>query len=344
MYVATAYNVSKEIEKGKNCMRIEAYISDWAFHKDLTLQEAECLTHVNYSFGHVVEGRVSIEHLQQLDRLRKLQAEFPWLKVNLSVGGWKADGFSSAVADAASREKLAQSAVRVVEELQLTGIDWDWEYPGSTEAGIAASPEDPVNMSEFLVLMRQKLDVLGEVNGRYYEQSIAVGASRTRDYLWQKVLPALDTVNLMTYDMNMGEKVDHATNLRSASGDSYSAQKSVADFVVAGVPKEKLLLGAAFYFYTFEGITLPNPFGRSYTHKGNQVAYDQLTEEWEYHWDESAKAAWYLRGNAILTGDDARSLTEKRLFIEREGLGGVIIWEQNHDRKHRLLPYLAGKK
>ena len=112
-------------------MRIEAYISDWAFYQDLTLKEAECLTHVNYSFGHVVEGRVSIDHLQQLDRLHRVQTEFPWLKVNLSVGGWKVDGFSAAVADEVSREKLAQSAVEVIEKLQLTGIDWDWEYPGS---------------------------------------------------------------------------------------------------------------------------------------------------------------------------------------------------------------------
>lgn len=332
----------KILGKGK-IMRIEAYISDWAFHQDLTRKEAECLTHVNYSFGHVVEGRVSIDHLQQLDRLRRVQTEFPWLKVNLSVGGWRADGFSTAVADEASREKLAQSAVAVIEKLQLTGIDWDWEYPGSDEAGIAASPEDPENMSEFLVLMRGKLDELGEKNGCYYEQSIAVGASRTGDYLWQKVLPALDTVNLMTYDMNNGKKVVHVTNLYSASDDVYSAEKSVADFVAAGVPKEKLLLGAAFYYHNFEGISLPDPFGKFYTGKGNHIDHDQLTDDWEYHWDEAAKAAYYLRDNTLLTGDDARSLTEKRRFMETGGLGGVIIWELNHDRKHLLLPYLAGK-
>lgn len=325
-------------------MRIEAYISDWAFHQDLTLREAECLTHVNYSFGHVVEGRVSINHLQQLDRLRKLQKEFPWLKVNLSVGGWGADGFSAAVADAENREKLAQSAVEVMETLQLTGIDWDWEYPGASDAGISASPEDPANMSEFLVLMRRKLDKLGEKKGCYYEQSIAVGASRTGDYLWQKVLPALDTVNLMTYDMNSGKKVAHVTNLYSGAHDIYSTERSVADFAAAGVPKEKLLLGAAFYYHHFEGVSLPDPFGNAYVCKGSHIDHDQLASEWEYHWDESAKAAWYLRKNAVLTGDDAKSLSEKRRFIEMKGLGGVIIWELNHDRKHLLLPYIAGKK
>lgn len=325
-------------------MKIEAYISDWAFHRDLSPREAACLTHVNYSFGHVVDGRVSISHLKQLDRLRKLQADFPGLKVNLSVGGWGADGFSPAVAAAEGREMLAQSAAHVVETLQLTGIDWDWEYPGSDMAGIAASPDDPANMSEFLVLMRRKLDELGRKTGRYYEQSIAVGASRTGDYLWQQVLPALDTVNLMTYDMSMEDRVGHVTNLRSAMSAAYSAEKSAADFAMAGVPKEKLLLGAAFYFHAFEGVSLPEPFGKTYGKKGRNLGADDLDDQWEYRWDDQAKAAWYEQDGSVLSGDDACSLTEKRRFIEAEGLGGVIIWELNHDRKHRLLPYLAGKQ
>lgn len=325
-------------------MRIEAYISDWAFHQDLTPREAACLTHVNYSFGHVVDGKVSISHLEQLERLKRLQQQFPQLKVNLSVGGWGADGFSPAVADAAGRETLAQSATQVVETLHLTGIDWDWEYPGSTAAGIAASPEDPANMTEFLVLMRQKLDELGRKTGRYYEQSIAVGADRTGDYLWEKALPALDTVNLMTYDMTMGDRVGHATNLRSVPGAAYSAEKSAADFAAAGVPKDKLLLGAAFYFHAFEGASLPDPFARPYARKARNMGHDRLEDDWEYRWDASAQAAWYFRGDTVLTGDDARSLAAKRRFIEQEGLGGVIIWELNHDRKHLLLPWLAGKE
>jgi len=123
-------------------MRMEAYIADWGFHQDLTAEQAACLTHVNYSFGHVVDGEVSIAHLEQRPRLEKLQKQFPHLKVNLSVGGWGADGFSQAVCTAEGRERLAQSALSVIEEMDLTGIDWDWEYPGSDEAGIACLPED----------------------------------------------------------------------------------------------------------------------------------------------------------------------------------------------------------
>ena len=324
-------------------MRIEAYISDWAFDCDLTPQEAACLTHVNYSFGLICDGVVSTAHLRQLDRFCRMQQAFPHLKTNLSIGGWGAGGFSEAVATQEGRERLAQSAIQVVTELNLSGIDWDWEYPGADDAGISCSPDDPRNMSDFLVLMREKLDTLGKETGRYYEQSIAVGAGRVQDYHWAKVLPALDTVNLMTYDMGMNGRAGHMTNLRNAPTAAYSAEQSAADFHNAGVPKEKLLLGAAFYFHVFEGVDAVSPMASAYAQKGRNFGHDALDDSWEYRWDETAQAAVYLKNGTLLSGDDPRSLHMKREFVEEEGLGGFIIWELNHDRKHILLPCLAGK-
>jgi len=325
-------------------MKIEAYIADWAFDRDLTPKEASCLSHVNYSFGLIKEGRISIAHLGQLDRLRRLQAAYPWLKVNLSIGGWGAGGFSEAVATEAAREKLALSALDVIRELHLTGIDWDWEYPGANDAGISASPDDPRNMSDFLVLVKGKLKELSKETGHYYEQSIAAGASRVQDYHWQKVLPVLDSVNLMTYDMGMDGCTGHMTNLRKAAGGAYSAEQSAEAFLQAGVPKEKLLIGAAFYFHVFEGVRSSAPLAASYTKKGRSLPHDALEASWEYHWDQQAQAAFYLRDGVLLSGDDEHSLRKKRDFVQAEGLGGVIIWELNQDRKHILLPCLAGKE
>ncbi len=324
-------------------MRIVAYIADWAFHQDLTPDEAACLTHIHYSFGLIRDGEVSLDHLTQLERLRRLRQQFPRLKVSLSVGGWGAGGFSEAVATVEGRQRLADSAIRTVQELDLTGIDWDWEYPGSDAAGIAFSPDDPARMSDLLVEMRAKLDALGAETGRYYEQTIAVGANRTGDYDWPRVLPTLDTVNLMTYDMTMEDRAGHATNLHSCPAAAYSAQQSAADFRKAGVPREKLLLGAAFYCHAYEGVALPQPLGNAYAGKGRNIPHDAIDQRWQRRWDEQAQAAYWLSGATMLTGDDEGSLAAKRQFIQQEGLGGVIIWELNHDRKHRLLPVLAGK-
>ena len=323
--------------------RIEAYIADWGFHQDLTKEQADCLTHVNYSFGHVVDGRVSIDHLEQRPRLEKLQKDFPHLKVNLSVGGWGADGFSQAVATAEGRELLASTAISVIREMDLTGIDWDWEYPASDEAGIACQPADIQNMSDFLVLMRQKLSALTQETGRYYEQSIAVGANHTEDYICPQVLPVLDTVNLMTYDLHMPGMTSHMTGLRANPGAAFSVEESVAAFHAAGVPKEKMLLGAAFYFHVFEGSQLPEPFAKPYQSKGGHFPFHALTPDWERRWDEKAQAAYYVKGDTVLSGDEEQSLMLKYRYILDEGLAGAILWELNHDPRNVLLPHLAGK-
>lgn len=323
-------------------MKIEAYIADWGFKRELAAEQAKLLTHVNYSFGHVVDGQVSIAHLENRQRLERLQKDFPEIKVNLSVGGWGADGFSQAVETAAGREKLAQSAVKIIKEMNLDGIDWDWEYPGSDAAGIAWHEKDPERMTDFLVLMREKLDALEKENGKYLEQSIAVGAGRVQDYLWEKALPTLDTLNLMTYDMT-GGFCTPVTNLGAAEYAVYSVEECVDAFVKAGVPREKLLIGAAFYFHMFEGVDENQPFGKPYRCKGRNMKADDLDDTWQRIWDEKTKAAHFVQGDRLITGDDEVSLDQKRLYIEKEGLAGVIIWELNHDGKNRLLPHLAGK-
>lgn len=323
--------------------RIEAYLSDWAFHQDLRPEQAALLTHVNYSFGHVVEGKVSIAHLQQRRRLKTLQKDYPFLKMNLSIGGWGADGFSPAVATKEGRECLAESALQVLQEMGLDGLDWDWEYPGSDAAGILCSEKDPENMTDFLVLMRRKMDELSRKTGKTYEQSIAVGAGRVQDYEWKRALPALDTVNLMTYDMTGNALCTPVTNVGKAKYAVYSVEECVAAFEKAGVPKEKMLLGAAFYFHVFEGVE-ESPFGKPYRAKGRNFGVDRLDESWQKIWDEESKSAYYRKGDALATGDDEQSLMEKAAYMEKEKLAGAIIWELNHDRKNRLLPYLAGRK
>lgn len=321
--------------------RIVGYLADWSYHAQLKEEQAKHLTHINYAFGLIREGEVSIAHLQKLDQLEQLRKTYPQIKINLSVGGWGADGFCDAVATPESREKLALSALRVVKEMNLDGIDWDWEYPSSDAAGIKCSKDDPGNMTDLLVLMREKLDAFSRETGKKYEQSIAVGADRVHDYLWDRALPALDTVNLMTYDMSMGGKAGHVTNLYPSEGAAYSAAQSAADFMKAGVNGEKILIGAAFYFHAYEGVDVHAPLGSGMEKRGRNINHDGLDDSWEERWDDRAKAAYYVKDGVLLTGDDPRSLKEKRRFIEEKGLGGVIIWELNHDRKNLLLPCLS---
>jgi chitinase len=111
--------------------RIIAYVRDGTPAASI---HPEKLTHINFAFARIdADGDVVLPHpgaAGQLEQLRGLKARNPGLKVLLSVGGWTADGFSDAALTAGSRLRFANSAVAVLREHALDGIDLDWEYFG----------------------------------------------------------------------------------------------------------------------------------------------------------------------------------------------------------------------
>ncbi len=327
---------------------IIAYLADWGFKKDFPKEQMARLTQINYSFGLIREGRVDVSHWEARERLEQHRRDYPQVRFVLSIGGWGAGGFSEAVATPEGREKLAESGIDFLKEYKLDGLDWDWEYPTSDAANIACAPEDNVNMTDFLVLMRAKLDALGAAEGRYFLQSMAVGAGeeRVNDYIWPRAVPALDTVNLMTYDMASATHASHATNLLPSPHAAYSADQAVKAFHKAGVPMEKLVIGSAFYFHGYCGADGAKAvLGQACGQKVRGGSYGSNVEripECERCWDEAAAAATYITPEGVLlSGDDPESLRRKGEYILENKLAGIIIWELNHDSTCELLECLC---
>ena len=154
---------------------------------------------------------------------------------------------------------MAASAVRVFRTFPFDGIDLDWEYPCYGEAEIASSPEDKANFTLLLKTIREALDGQGAQDGRHYLLTIAAGADQyyVDGTEMDQVQQYLDYVQLMTYDMRGGFQMltGHHSNLYTPTGDLFriSADASVKLFLAAGVPKEKLVIGAAFYSRIWNG-------------------------------------------------------------------------------------------
>ncbi|MBS7265920.1 MAG: hypothetical protein KIG83_05540 [Treponema sp.] len=85
------------------------------------------LTDLNLSFAHIdFFGNVQFKNYEYTkEEVRKLHQSFPDLRINLSIGGWGAEGFSKAAGTENRRKKFVTSAFKILKYLNLNGIDID---------------------------------------------------------------------------------------------------------------------------------------------------------------------------------------------------------------------------
>lgn len=322
---------------------------------------ADKLTHINYAFANLLDGKVvegfanDAENLQLLGSLRR---DHPHLKVLVSVGGWTwSGGFSDAALTAASRQRFVQSAVDFVRRHDLDGFDVDWEYPGLPGYGNTHRPEDKQNFTALMAELRAALDKEGAPRGRRYLLTFAAGAfpafiERTE---LAKVQASVDFVNLMTYDFRVAS-VDrvagHHANLFDNPDDQKqrSADRTVREFVAAGVPSNKLVMGVPFYG---RGWAEVRPQGNGLYQAGKplegmDLAYGRLTLDvigrngFVRFWDPQAQAPylWNPDRRTFITYDDPESLRLKSRYIRDRGLAGAMFWQYSEDPTGTLLDAL----
>lgn len=330
--------------------RVVGYATDWNAVHARTLGRVDTLI---FAFAHVAQGRVVLdaEAESRLERLLALKRTKPSLKVMIAVGGWGAGGFSEAAATADGREAFARSAARLVAEQGADGLDVDWEYPGHGESGIASSPADRANFPLLLEALRRSLDQAAG-KGRHYALSIAVADGPFADGVdIAAVEPWVDWFNLMTYDFvnSMTPTTGHHSGLYRSSlarAGARSADGAVRQFLAAGVPPGKLLLGAAFYGREFTQVgTEHEGLYQPYGHYQGEHPWPQLKRDYidrhgfRQHWDPRAKASWLWnpRTHAFVTYDDPRSIAAKAAYVKTHRLGGMMYWEQAHDPEGELV-------
>jgi chitinase len=325
---------------------------------------AEKLTHVNYAFATIdAGGEVRLDlpaAAKHLARLQALKARNPRLKVCLSVGGWGADGFSDAALSEASRDRFARSAVRLLRDYGLDGLDVDWEYPGQPGPGIVHRPEDRENFTRLLAALRREIDALDEARGRRgTDRSVLTIASAGGAYFAHTEMPelhrSLDWVNIMTYDLYGGytPTTGHHTALYGPAGDRSvpSTDAMVAEHLAAGIPAAKLVIGAAFFGKAWHGVRDEGGGVRQpYERYDTEYPYAVLARDFigrdgvERRWDAGAQAPflWRAATRTFVSYDDPESLRAKAAYVRARGLGGIMYWEQAHDPDGVLLDAIAG--
>lgn len=327
------------------------YTIGYAMNRSLagiTREDVRSLTHINLAFGLIKDGVLDLSMLPDIRKIEQFRQWNPELKIVLSVGGWGAGGFSTMAMTESGRQNFSQSCLDAVEDLDLDGIDIDWEYPCSDMAEIDADPRDKDNYTFLLQQLRHTL-------GPDLIVSVAVGASEEFISWTQmdQVAEIVDYVQLMTYDMRSGfcAQAGHHAALGASRGDtSKTNTRAVVEmFHDAGVPYEKMIVGAAFYGRHFQVETNRNngllqPASSAGLPGPN---YGDITERfcrengYKEYWDGDAEASYLWNGKTFISFESPEAIRRKCLYVKEKGLLGLMYWEHGADPSRELLGMIA---
>ena len=310
---------SSRMEAGGNESKyvVSAYVTSWG----TSMPDPDCLTHINYAFGHVDDDLkgIRIDNEERLRMIAGLHAKKPALKVLLSVGGWGSSRFSEMASADSTRLAFATDCKRVIDRFGLDGIDIDWEYPGMGVSGVSFSPKDTDHFTLLIKEMRKAI-------GKDKLLTVATHASAAC-YDLKAIEPYVDFVNIMAYDMEEAP-FHHAALYRSEMTEEWSCEDAVTAHVSAGFPVERLVLGIPFYGHG----TNEAPETLDYRHI---VTLDSL----QSCWDSIAQVPYMINshGRVVINYEDARSIESKCRFLHRKGMLGAVFWDYDSDDENGTL-------
>jgi len=301
------------------------------------------LTYLIFSFCHLKDGRLSVDRAVDtacIQKMVSLKQKYPSLKIILSLGGWGGcKDCSASFATRKGRKAFAKSTKHVMKYFQTDGIDLDWEYPAiAGYPGHLYSPIDKENFTSLIKVLRKKLGSKAEISFAAGGFDLFIDSSVE----WKKVMQIADKVNVMSYDLVHGaSKVSgHHTPLYSTTQQRESGNNAVNRLIQAGVPANKIVLGAAFYGRMFEvsdslnnGLYLPAHFyhGISYARLFDSVS---ASNGFIQYWDTVANAryAFNAQRKIQVTYDDSLSIARKTEYVINKGLGGIMFWQLMDDK------------
>ena len=346
------------------------YVPEKDYHPDqLPLDK---LTHIIFSFTHVIDGQMNFSNEKAAEKLKLLVAQkknHPHLKVMIACGGWGADGFSDMAHTEENRTKFVNSAIRFIEAYRLDGLDIDWEYPGIPAAGIKHRKEDKENFTLLMKALREEMNSLDR------PQVLTFAAAGWKRYYKHievpEVMKYVDFINVMTYDQIVATSpyTGHHTALgwiteediekypygkymaarkeamakRGYTWEPRSVERIVSFCIDQGIKPGQIVIGAAFYGRAWKGVH-PEQHGLYQPNGGSYIgwsAYHQIREEFEgkngfqRHWDPVAKAPflYHAEDSLFISYDDTVSVRLKTQYARDQKLGGIMFWELGNDTK-----------
>ncbi|MCX4773991.1 glycoside hydrolase family 18 protein [Streptomyces sp. NBC_01285] len=353
--------------------KVVGYFTDWGVYqrnyhvKNIeTSGSADKLTHINYAFGNVQDGKCTVgdsyadyekaytadqsvdgvadtwdqELRGSFNQLRKLKKLHPDLKILWSFGGWTwSGGFGEAAQNPAA---FADSCYSLVEDPRwadvFDGIDIDWEYPNA--CGLTCDTSGRDAYGNLLSALRSKFGANNLVTSAISADGSEGGKLDAVDY--GGAAQYVDWYNPMTYDFfgawdAKGPTAPHSP-LNSYPGipkEGFNSDAAIAKLKAQGVPASKLLLGIGFYGRGWTGVTQDAPGGTATgaapgTYEAGIEDYKVLKNSCPTT-GTIAGTAYAHCGTNWWSYDTPATIGTKMDYKNQQGLGGTFLWELSGD-------------
>ncbi|WP_031015318.1 glycosyl hydrolase family 18 protein [Streptomyces californicus] len=289
------------------------YFTNWGVYgrnyhvKNLvTSGSAAKITHINYAFGNVQNGKCTI-----------------------------GDSY-------ADYDKAYQSCYDLVEDPRwadvFDGIDLDWEYPNA--CGLTCDTSGPGALKKLSDATRAKFGSKNLVTAAITADGSDGGKIDATDYAG--AAQSMDWYNVMTYDFfgawaAKGPTAPHSplTSYAGIPQQGFTSADAIAKLKAQGVPAKKLLLGIGFYGRGWTGVTQAAPGGTATgaapgTYEAGIEDYKVLKNSCPTT-GTIAGTAYAHCGSNWWSYDTPATIGTKMTWAKNQGLGGAFFWEFSGD-------------
>ncbi|KAM0573071.1 Endochitinase 1 [Verticillium nonalfalfae] len=356
------------------------YVTNWGIYGANYQPDqipADKITHINYAFANIQDDGTVFSADPWADtqkgfpgdnttepgnnayglvkQIYQKKIENRGLKVLLSIGGWTwSPKFPPIVADDKKRAQFVASAVKLITDWGMDGIDVDWEYPNT-----------PALNKQCVILFQELRQALDEysakhANGYHFLLTFAApaGPQNYGAFDFAAMDKNLDYWSLMAYDFagSWDNTTGHASNVFpnpfNPTSTKFSINKALDDYIKGGVAPGKFNLGIPLYgrgFNNTDGMGKPyhgvpvDSLGNqgTLTYKylplpGAKVEFDPIAQG-TYSYDSKTRQLYSF--------DDIKSAGVKTDYLQFRGLGGAMYWEASGDKTgdESIVSYVAKK-
>ncbi|KAK2788072.1 hypothetical protein FQN52_006909 [Onygenales sp. PD_12] len=254
-------NNDEKVDDEMSVVYFEAWNDDRpCLNMDISNVDKTKANYIHFAFGDITKDfKVDVSKVQvQFDNFVALTG----IKRVLSFGGWSFSTeldtfpiFREGVTDA-NRQSFADEVVKFIQDHNVDGVDFDWEYPGAPDIpGIPPGNEDDgKNYVKFLKMVRDQLP-----EGK----TLSIAAPASYWYLLgfhpiEDFEAVLDYVIYMTYDLH--GQWDHGNKWASPpDGNCLRSHVNITEttsslsmITKAGMPANKVVVGVSSYGRSFK--------------------------------------------------------------------------------------------